>query len=220
MFQPQISLLTFSPLHNHSLNIQVQKLKRIKQKENLSTTESSILITTLKDSSSSISPTSHDLNVKSTAENTENNIMLQTFSHPPISTTTEHSASYADQSISTTVYPNHIFNTEETSTTSKLITSGVIYQETTITTDSSSTLKMDVQSTSSQTHREGKHIPFSTASTDTSPYSFFIVTTDKITTALDETKIFYKQIQIEDLNLMDRTNMITAVIQFRELHDE
>ncbi|GBM05364.1 hypothetical protein AVEN_46897-1 [Araneus ventricosus] len=133
--------------------------------------------------------------------------------HPLSSTTVEQSLSSTTDNAFSSFKPIHDFNTEETST-SKLESYTVTDEIATSLPESYST---DTSTALPEMHREGKHIPFSTASTVrvtdlSSEYGFLLVTTEK--TPVNDTEVHYMQIQIEDINLIDRTNMITAIIQF------
>ncbi|XP_055939947.1 uncharacterized protein LOC129969408 [Argiope bruennichi] len=157
---------------------------------------------------------------------TEQSTVPQTVSHLPLSTTTlEKSFNSETYNVFSSFKPVYNFNTEETST-SKFESYTIIDETATSLLDTYSSsiaaATTDTPGLSSETYREGKHIPFSTASTKkvtdlSSKHGFLLVTTEKSSTLkvpLNGTEVHYMQIQIEDINQIDRSNMITAIIQF------
>ncbi|CAL1269372.1 unnamed protein product [Larinioides sclopetarius] len=138
--------------------------------------------------------------------------------HALSSTTLEQLLGSTTDNVFSSFKPVHDFSSEETST-SKLESSSITDEIATSFPESYST---DTSTTLPGTHREGKHIPFSTASTVrvtdlSSEYSFLLVTTEKtaeMKAPVNDTEVRYMQIQIEDINTVDRNNMITAIIHF------
>ncbi|GFT74617.1 uncharacterized protein NPIL_4761 [Nephila pilipes] len=198
------------------------RINDINLEQNVPTTTASQLQSTIlsnfEDSNSSfdILTTIMGTDIRSTSDvHTEQDIS-QTIS-PLSSTTTVLTKSSSDHN----VYSIPTFLSTEETTVTKVESFKITDPVVTLLSDkySSSTTPVSVATWSvlPETHREGKHIPFSTISTITSRNGFYAVTTDrmpKMETAINETEVHYKQMQFEDLHPLDRTNMITAIIQF------
>ncbi|GFX09022.1 uncharacterized protein TNCV_4166011 [Trichonephila clavipes] len=202
-----------------NMTTRTQKATDISHEQNFPTTTASHLSSTILRNSED--PNSLDIilttvsstSVKST--HSEQSIISQTVSHP-FSTTTDLTMSRIDHPVST-------FSSTEETTVSKTEGSKITDMVVTLLSDkySSSTIpvSMATWTVPPETHREGKHIPFSSISTidPTTRSSFRVLTTDNmpsVETIINETEIHYKQLEFEDLNPLDRTDMITALIQF------
>ncbi|GFY44395.1 uncharacterized protein TNIN_108721 [Trichonephila inaurata madagascariensis] len=207
-----------SSIDSNMITERTQKATDISHEQNFPTTTASYLSSTILGNSED--PNSLDIvltTVSSTSVksiHSEQNIISQTVSHPS-STTTDLTISRIDHPVST-------FSSTEETTVSKTEGSKITDMVVTLLSDkySSSTIpvSMATWTVPPETHREGKHIPFSSISTidPTSRSSFRVVTTDNmptVETTINET-IHYKQLEFEDLNPLDRTDMITAIIQF------
>ncbi|GFR33206.1 uncharacterized protein TNCT_271531 [Trichonephila clavata] len=211
-----------SSIDSDTITKMTQKATDISHEQNFSTTTASHLSSTIfgnpedPNSSDIISTTVSSSTVKST--HSEQNIVSQTISHPS-STTTDLTITSTDHN----EYPISTFSSTEETTVSNTEGSKITDPVVTLLSDKYSSSAIPVSTATwtvpPETHREGKHIPFSSISTidPTSRSSFRVVTTDKIPTmetTRNETEIHYKQLEFEDLNSLDRTDMITAIIQF------